>query len=349
MNQDLSIYTIAKEAGVSPATVSRVMTQSANVSEEKRMRVQAVINKYDYRPNAMAKGLTNSKTKIIGMLTANFENPYYAKLLTLCEKDIDAYGYTPMICGTMGQYDLEVKHLQDMFDLRLDAIVMMGGKSDDLVTCPEFADLVNRISNKVPIITTGKVDGARCYQVCLDEMSGIDLAMEHLISLGHSRIALIGGKSNIKSTFDKVSRYKSILRMYGIDYRQNFVVETGYDISSGYESMQQMLEYNEGSKRPTAVIAINEFCAVGMLHAIRDASLKVPEDIAVVSFDNTYLSESVIPNLTSVGYDYETFGKTIVDTAMKLIDGEMVPTMQQIATKLFIRESTIEILKKQTK
>ena len=137
MGSELNIYKIAQEAGVSPATVSRVMTKNARVSEEKRARVEAVIRKYEYRPNALAQGLIKTKTNVIGVLAADLVNPYYSSMVENCEKEIIARGYVPMICGTLSNPDLEVEYIQKMFDMRMDAIIVIGGKSDSLVTEPE--------------------------------------------------------------------------------------------------------------------------------------------------------------------------------------------------------------------
>lgn len=337
---ELNIYTIAKEAGVSPSTVSRVMTQNARVSEEKRQRVEEVIRKYDYRPNALAQGLASPKTKVIGLLSADLMNPYYAALLTKCEEEIHKRGYYPMIFSPMNSYELEVRYLQKMFDMRVDAIIMMGGKSDQLVTDPEYADLINRLAESVPVITTGKVEGARCWQVCIDEMSGVDLAMEHLFSLGHRHIAMIGGHDRSKSTYDKRMRYKSILRSHGITFRERYVPESDYDIEGGYECMNRLFETNR--TMPTAVMAINDFSAVGVMRSVKEHGLGIPEDMAIVSFDNTFIVDTVMPRLTSVSYDYDSFGKTLVDTAVRLIQAEQVPMIQQIASRLVIRNSTVK-------
>lgn len=338
MKKELNIYTIAKEAGVSPATVSRVMTKSARVSEEKRCRVEEIIQKYDYRPNALAQGLTNTKTGVIGLLASDLVNPFYAQLLTECEHAIDASGYIPMIFATMSSYELEVKYLQKMFDMRVDAIVMMGGRSDKLITDPDYADLINRLTDSVPVITTGKVDGTQCCQVSIDEMGGVDLAMEHLFSLGHRHIALIGGRNHVKSTYDKRMRYRSILRQQEITYRERYVAESDYDIEGGYQCMKRLLDTNR--TMPTAVMAINDFSALGAIRAIKEKGLEIPEDMSLLSFDNTFLVDTVIPKMTSVCYDYENFGKTLVSTAIKRIRGEAVPPVQYIPTRLIVREST---------
>ena len=339
MKKERNIYTIAKEAGVSPATVSRVMTKNARVSEEKRKKVEEVIRKYDYRPNALAQGLTNAKTKVIGILAADMLNPFYAQLVDQCVKLIGESGYVPMMFSSQSSYELEEQYLQKMVDLRVDAILLIGGESDQLVTKLEYADLINRITDTTPIVTTGKIEGALCNQVCIDEIASVDLAMDHLFSLGHRHIALIGGRNDIKSTYDKRMRYRALLRKNGITYRERYVAESGYGVDEGYQCMQQLFDTNR--TMPTAVIAINDFSAAGVLRSIEEHHLRVPEDMALVSFDGTFLSELINPKLTSVCYDYESFGKMLVDAALGLLAGEEVPRTQQCTSKLIVRESTV--------
>ena len=339
MKKELNIYKIATEAGVSPATVSRVLTNNARVSEEKRKKVEEVIRKYDYRPNALARGLTNTKTKLIGILASDLVNPYYSQLVTQCVKAINESSYDPVVFDAMGQNELEVKYLHKMFDLRVDAILMMSGKSDQLVTDPEYADLINRIAENIPVITTVKVDGGLCYEISIDELGSVTQAMEHLIELGHRDIALIGGKGDIRSTFDKRMRYRSMLRKYGIEYRDHYVMESDYNIESGYQCMKEMLE-KTGAERPTAVMAINDFSAIGVLRCLKENNLRIPEDVALLSFDNTYIADTLYPRMTSVSYEYEELGKALVKAAVSLMNEENVPRVQQIPTKLIIREST---------
>ena len=314
MGSELNIYKIAQEAGVSPATVSRVMTKNARVSEEKRARVEAVIRKYDYRPNALAQGLIKTKTNVIGVLAADLVNPYYSSMVENCEKEIIARGYVPMI-----------------FDMRMDAIIIIGGKSDSLVTEPEYADLINRVAESIPVITTGKVEGGECCQVTIDEAEGMNQSMECLIGLGHRRIALIGGVEEMKSTYDKRIRYRSLLRKNGLTYRERYVINSNYSVEGGYQGFEALFQGN------------NDYSAVGVMRSIKEHGLRIPEDISLISFDNTFIVDTVIPRLSSISYDYEAFGKLLVDTALDKIGGKEVPEVQKVTPTLIIRESVAEL------
>ena len=335
--QSLNITKIAKEAGVSPSTVSRVISKNAKVSEDKRERVEEVIKKYNYRPNALAQGLINAKTNMIGIIAADLVNPYYSTMLESCEKEINRLGYIPMICGTLNDGELEVKYLQKMYDLRMEAVIIIGGKSDNSVSDPDYADMLNRLGENMPIVMTGNVEGSDCYRVMIDEVAAMTQSMEHLIELGHSRIALVGGMGHVKSTYDKRICYRGLLRKHGIAFNSEYVVNSDYSIEGGFEGMEYLFAKNE--VLPTAVIAINDYSAVGAMRSIKQKGFQIPSDISLVSFDNTFIVETTIPKLSSISYDYEFFGKKLISTAVALINQETVDNLQKIPPQLVIRDS----------
>lgn len=336
--ETISIYTIAKEAGVSPATVSRVLTGNARVSEGKRQKVQALIDQYDFRPNALARGLSSVETKIIGIMVSDIRNPFYATLAVECEKAANKRGYLLMLCNSLGSNSMEVSHLEKLSGQRVDAIIQIGGKVDELISDASYVENINRIANTTPVLITGKLDGADCYQVNIDEGQAMELLLEYLIENGHRDIALVGGRGDVKSTLDKRSRYRQILRRHGLPVIEEYIVDsTLYDIEGGHEAMAGFLR--EDHPLPTAVMAINDFTAIGVMRALYEYGYSIPGDISVASFDNTYIAEASMPRLTCIGYDYRLFGEKLIDTAIQAIHEEEAPQVQMIKSKLYIRDS----------
>lgn len=337
-NKVITIYDIAKEAGVSAATVSRVLTNSANVRKEKKQRVLELIEKYNFRPNAMARSLSDTKSKVIGIIAADVRNPYYADMFVACEMAALRAGYTVMLCNSLGEQAQEEKQLEKLQEKRVDVIIQMGGRVDDLVSNETYVEKVNQLMNSIPVVVTGKLDGTQCYQVQIDAMKCIDLLMEHLIELGHKEIALIGGRMDVLSTFEKFQRYKQNLGKYQIPFREELVAEDGgYDYESGYNHMNKMLDRGI---RPTAVIAINDFAAVGIVRSIQEHGLCIPQDISVVSYDNTYVSELLSPKLTTTDYNYESYGERLIETAVAAVEGKEMPKIQLLPPTLIVRESS---------
>lgn len=338
-----TIYDIAKEAGVSVSTVSRVLTGNAKVKKEKRERVEELIQLYDYRPNALAKGLRETKRSTIGIVTVDIRNPFFSTLVAECEKEARQKGYIVIIGNSFENLESEERYLDEMCGQMVDAVIILGGQADRLETDLNYADHVNRIANSMPVITTGSIMGADCYQVSIDEMKSAELAIEHLLKLGHRDIALIGGNNGIRPTADKRLKYRQLLRRNGIEICEEYIQDGArYDAQSGYECMEKLFKLD---KIPTAVITINDFNAMGACRSIQEHGLTIPKDISMVSFDNTFIAAEGSLRLTSVSYDYEYFGKKLIEVAIALAEGKTVPRNTLITPTLVVRESCTEIKK----
>lgn len=334
----MTIYDIAKEAGVSPATVSRVMSNRAKVSSDKKEKVLAVIEKYNFQPNVLAKGLANAGTKTIGVMTADVRNPFYANLFIACEQAAKELGYTVILCNSLDIREQEIELLGKMMDQKVDAIIQIGGSVDDRIYDEEYVETVNRLASDIPFITTGKLDGTGCYMVRIDDRKSMELLMNHLLDLNHMRIALVGGEMSVASTYDKYQKYKQMLWENGIEFDKNLIADDSqYDYVSGYSEMKKMLDKQI---LPTAVIAINDAAAVGVLHCLQQYGYRVPEDISVVSYDNTGITQIVNPTLTSIDYNYESLGKGLIQTAVDVLEGKKTARLKVIEPFLVVRQSS---------
>lgn len=335
----ITIYDIAKEAGVSPATVSRVLTNSARVGTEKREKVEALIAKYHFKPNVLAKGLADTRTKTIGVLAADVRNPYYAALFVACEQAARDVGYTVVLYNSLGIFENEIELLGKLREVKVDAIIQLGGRVDDLVSNIEYVERINDIMSTIPVIVTGKLDGTRCHVVRIDSMKAMELLMNHLLDLGHDKIALLGGRQDVLATFEKSQMYKQILRENKIPYDPGLVLDDGgsYDFETGYRQMNELLSRRTDM---TAVIAVNDFTAMGIMKSLNEHGIRIPQDISVASYDNTYLCEMTMPKLTSIDYNYEEYGRKLIDTSVAMIEGRKKDTLRMVTPGLVVREST---------
>ncbi|MDR2552348.1 MAG: LacI family transcriptional regulator [Treponema sp.] len=333
---DITIYDIAREAGVSPATVSRVLTSKARVSDKKRILVEEIIRKHDFRPNEVARQLSRS-TRILGLMTADIRNPYYAALAVECEKAANEQSYTVLLCNMFNDRALEDAHLEKLYAQRVEAIIQAGCRVDDLVTDPEYAEHIRRVTRTIPFISTGKLDGTGSYSVRINHYESMKLVMEHLVSLGHRDIAFIGGERRVQSTYEKLQQYIYLMGAYGLSFREEYIREGNYEESGGYRCMKELLDDH---RAPTAVIAINDYSAIGAMRSVFDQGLTIPGDVSIVSFDNTFLSAAVHPRLTSVDYNYPEFGARLVHTALQVIEKAPVEPVSLISPRLIIRDSS---------
>ena len=158
-NKVITIYDIAKEAGVSPSTVSRVLTNNVNVRAEKKEKIQKIIDKYNFKPNALAKGLSDTKSKVIGVLAADVRNPFYAEIFVACEEAAIEAGYTVLLSNSLGETQKEIEQLEMLNQQKVDAIIQFGGKVDDIVSNQEYVNKVNSLISRIPMIITGRLEG----------------------------------------------------------------------------------------------------------------------------------------------------------------------------------------------
>ncbi|MBB5218712.1 DNA-binding LacI/PurR family transcriptional regulator [Treponema rectale] len=338
MKKNITIVDIAREAGVSVSTVSRVLTGKVKVNEEKRKKIQAVIDKYNFQPNALARGLISSKSNLIGILTADIRNPFYSTLFVSCEQAATERGYNLLLCNSFSDRLNEFSLVDRLSQQKVDAMILIGGAPDEINTDQEYASKVNAIAEDTPVIVTGNLTGANCTRVNINEKKAMTLVMDYLLSLkGINSIAFAGGSCKNLSKVILHDCYKTMLKKKGIPYIPEFDVENErYDEVGGHEAMNKIFD---SGKVPDVVIAVNDFTAVGILKSIHEHNLNVPQDISVVSFDDTYIASLVTPQLTSIGYNYWEFGEKIISTAIKLIEGEDVPSEILIEPKLIIRGS----------
>ena len=278
------------------------------------------------------------ETKVIGLMVSDIRNPFYATLVVECEKAANERGYLMMLCNSLGSNEMELYYLEKFNSQQVDAVIQIGGKVDELISDTGYVEHVNKIASSMPVLINGKLDGADCYQVNIDEGQAMELLISFLIRNGHRDIALLGGRDNVKSTVDKRLRYRQMLWKYGIPVNEEYIIDgDSYDIESGSEAMRQFIR--EDHPMPTVIIAINDFTAVGVVRTLREAGYQIPEDISVVSFDNTYIAETCMPRLTCVGYDYRMFGHLLIDTAVRAIRKEEPPRVQMVKSRLVIRDS----------
>lgn len=333
----ITIYDIAREAGVSASTVSRILANSAGVKPEKRQRVMALVEKYNFTPNAMAKGLSKSRSKLIGMLCPDVRNPFYSNVFAQCEQAAYQAGYTLLLNNTFGEPEKEITYMQRMVEQRVDSLIICGGVVDWNPLPEAFEQALRQCIRQVPVVVAGKPWGVDCYQVVLDHADGMRQAVRCLFGMGHRRIAFLHGPMNIVQTQVKVDAYREMLHDLGATFCPEYLVDEGrFDEKSGYHGMLRLLTLPQP---PTAVITANDMMCVGALQAIQRRGLSVPADISLIGCDDVFLTELTQPNLSSIRVDYEQYGSTLIDTALLAMDQPDVPEMLSLPLRLTLRES----------
>ncbi|MDR1439768.1 MAG: LacI family transcriptional regulator [Clostridiales bacterium] len=332
----MTIYDIAEEAGVSASTVSRVLNGKISPSNKNRDIIERIVAKHNFRPNAMARSLSDTRTRTLGLMVADVRNPYYAKLVVECEKAANRNGYSIMVCNALNDAALEDANLDKFYEHRVDAIIQIGCRVDSLVSDPEYVAHVKRVCRAIPFIISGKLDGVDYYRVDIDHTDAMRQAVGYLVSLGHKDVALVGGSLSVKSTFDMYKQYIYQLGAAGLPFKDGFLQEGNYTVEGGYDCFMRLMALD---RLPTAIIVVNDYSAAGVIEAAGERGFQVPQEMSVLSFDNTFLSNIVSPKLTSMDYDYLAFGEKLVEVAIGAIAGEKIPREYTIPPRLVVRDS----------
>ncbi len=339
--KELTIYDIAREAGVSASTVSRILSDSPGVRPEKRERVRAIIEKHNFRPNALARGLSETHSKLITMLCPDVRNAYYANLFLECERAAFERGYTLVLNSTFTQEALEIAFLNKSVGQRAECVVVCGGLVDWLPIPEKYLAALESVSERIPLVVAGNADIKNCYQIYIDQNAAMRLALRHLSALGHRNIAFLHGYSHIYQTQEKLKAFGEGMAAEGLKVNEEFVLDAGeFSEAAGFSAMNRILSL---SKLPTAVIAINDMVAAGALQAILRLGYSCPEDFSLVGFDDSHITDLTRPHITSVHYDYRAYGKAIIDTAMAAIQNQECPRRIVIPCSLSIKESCRKI------
>lgn len=333
----ITIYDIAKEAQVSASTVSRVLDNHPSVKPEKRERVMKVVKKYQFRPNALAKGLSSAHSRMIGMLCPDVCNPFFSSIFSACEQAAFAAGYTLMLNNTFAQPEKEIAYMHKLMEQQAESLILCGGVADWRPLPEEYANTVRQCAQNLPVVSAGALPVERCYQIPLDHYDGMRQAVNYLASLGHTRIAFLHGLRCILQTQEKMRAFYETMAALKLHVHKEYVVEVmTFDEQGGYHGMMQLMSL---PKPPTAVIAINDMTAIGAQQAILHKGYSVPKDFSLIGFDNTYLTYLVQPHLTSLSLDYQAYARTLIGAAVSAISGEQPKPLEVIPLTLHVKES----------
>jgi LacI family transcriptional regulator len=328
---------VARAAGVSPKTVSRVLNEEAYVKDDTRKRVLAAMESMNYRPSPSARGLAGSRSFLIAMLYDNNDNPastYLAEIQDGVLDACDANRYSMMVCP--------LRMRGPDFIRRVDALIS-DHHVDGVVLTPPLTDhppLLRRLREReVPHASVSPVNHAATIGVCMDEEHAAQALVAHLIKLGHRRIAHVLGIANHGATRWRLAGYKAALAAEGMLYDPDYVVQGDFMFGSGVAAARKLLALPQP---PTAIFAANDDMAAGVMWAANERGLKVPRDVSVCGFDDTPLASQLWPPLTTVRQPAREMGKLATLQLMERLRGKGEGLLVQVPYSLQLRESAGE-------
>lgn len=330
-----NIQDVATRAKVSIATVSRVLNESDHkVSPATRQRVLAAVRQLDYRPNALARGLLMKKTMTIGIIIPDISNPYYAEIVRGIQDVADQTGYNVLLQNTDRKQARIIKSIHLLREKIVDGVIFSGGIIHEYATLSALKELRERV------VVIGRHE-VNFPAALVDNIGGAAQAIQHLIDLGHEKIAFLGGPENSTTMIDRFKGYQTALAQNGFPLQDDLLKWGDLTPESGYAAATELLNRKD---RPSAIFSGNDMMAFGSLHAARRLGLKVPDDVAVVGFDDVPLCAYVDPNLTTVEIPRYGLGAGAMQMLIDLISGKQLERIRWFKTRLRARESTLRPL-----
>lgn len=332
---NITIYDVAREANVSMATVSRVVNGNPNVKPVTRKKVQEVIERLGYRPNAVARGLASKKTTTVGVIIPDISNIFFAELARGIEDIATMYKYNIILSNSDQNKEKELHLFNTMLGKQVDGIVFMGGHITH-----EHLDEFER--SPVPVVLAGSIEESeKIPSVNIDYEQAAYDSVKEFIGRGHKHIAfVIGPLYEPDITVKKLNGYKRALEDANIPFNEELIIEGDYTYDSGIEAFEKMLELSE---KPTAILVGADEMALGVVHGAEDKGYSIPEDFEVITSDNTRLSLMVRPQLTTIVQPLYDIGAVAMRLLTKLMNKEKVSEQKVVLPhRIEHRQSTRE-------
>lgn len=327
-----TIYDLAREAGLSPSTVSRALRGDPAVSLATVRRVQELAASRGYRPNAVARSLAVRASNLLAVVLPDIANPFFPLLVREVQTRARAAGYIVVLCNTADDPETELQTLEMLARQQVEGVIAIGltGIGYDLppflATPMKFVSL-DRSSDRVPWAV-----------VQADHFAGAQMAVNHLISLGHRHIACITGPPRILSAEDRTRGYRQALAASGIVPDERLIRQGDFSEESGYRAAADLLTHMASF---TAIFAANDLMALGAMSALQARGVSIPGDASVVGFDDIYLGRFASPSLTTVHQPLEDLARTAVDQLVASIRGHRIAESPvTLPVSLITREST---------
>lgn len=321
---------VAKKASVSPATVSRVLRQPDLVNKKTREKVLRVIDELNYKPHMIASQFRTQETKTILVIVPDITRPFFSEVLRGIEHTAVKNGYQVILGDTENNIEREKEYVELMYKKQADGVLLLTARMD--------SKSLKQLADSFPMVLACEyVDELDIPTVSIDNISGARKLTDHLINAGHKKIAYISGPMNVILSRDRLRGFQQAMAQYDLPVDPSYIQEGDYEIESGYNQMVKLLALEDP---PTAVFVFNDEMALGTIKAVQDHGLKVPEDIAVVGFDNLKMATIFSPQMTTIDQPKYEIGQRATDMLLTLMKGGSLKKKKIVMKdELIIRES----------
>lgn len=335
----VSIKDIAKSVGVSTATVSKALNHKSGVSQAVRNQIIEKAKEMGYVVNGLARGMKISKTFTVGVLVSDIKNPFFSEVISAMERVLYAKKYNLMICNVGENPQKEVEYLELLVSKKVDGLIVAPAAEGQNLSI--YKNLV-RHGMKI-VLFDRLIDSVNCDSVVIDNRAAIYDAVKYLKDKGHTQIGAVYGIERSYTGHERLSGFREAMKNFGLEYHSEWVKSGFFTEENSYKKSIEILQK---VKKPTAMIAMNNFTTLGLMRAIKDLNLKVPEDLSVVGFDDAEWMKVSSPSITTVVQPADAIGMTAATLLLDAIENENSHTPQHIVlkAKLIERESVKSLI-----
>lgn len=332
---------VAQEADVSVATVSRVVNGGGGVSKKLEQRVLRAMKKLHYHPSSAARSLKRQRSMLVGLLVPLLEHPSYSRMATVIEHRLFDHHYRALICNAEEDEARENAYIEMLLRQRVEGIIIDSSARDT-------SSLIELHENNIPIVLFDRIlPDVPCNQVFCDNSQGGYSAIEHLVELGHRRIGVVAAPSYPETLQRRLRGTREAVAAFGIDDDPELVIVGDTQLfDMGYEAGKHLLSLSE---RPTAIFALTDVTAVGVMHAAAEMGLRIPDDLSLIGYDDVPFASYTVPSMTTIAQPFVEMGTTAVDLLLKQIaDPDLPPAKAVLPTRLMVRGTTAPLVPTRT-
>ena len=331
-----TINDVCKLAGVSKATVSRVMNGKGPVKEETKKLIFDAMETLDYKPSLVAQALATNSSNSIGLIVSFFDGYYFGILLKEATRIAEESGKQLIVTDGHNQLETEIEAINSLVARKCDAILIYSRT----MTADDYCDIQKKLPIPLVVINRTLPDGLG-HAVAFDQYDASQMAIEHLIELGHKKIAMITLNMGSSTGQIRLKGAKETLEKHGITYDDNLTIIKNGKLEDGYQACKELLKR---SSDITAIFCFNDHLALGAIKALKEMNIRVPEDISIVGIDNDEISAFLSPALTTINVPIQEITQLAMNKALQLIsDKEVKPTTEILKGNLIVRDSSCKL------
>lgn len=330
-----TIKEVSELAGVSYATVSRVLNGSDLVREPTKEKVRAAMEKLGYKPNSAAQSLASNRSNTIGMIVSFLDGPFYGPVMSGVEEELRKHNKHVLIASGRGRADQEKDAVEYLTSRQVDGLILLTENLD--------SGYLAELGEKLPIYLINQhLDGLENRNIWLDNEGGAYTATRYLIENGHQKIVCAAGQSYKQDANERVNGYKRAMKEFGLPFSDRHILHTVFQFEGGVEAMEQ---FDRFGLEFSAVVAGNDEMAIGVIEWATSKGLSIPQDLSVIGFDNVLIANYVRPRLTTVNYPAYEMAKASALQAVNEIYHKKSPRGMEFKTSLVVRDSVASINK----